>query len=516
MSDPIPSIEDMFGSELDLASLAPADLLARIESNAAELRHREAESLVLAAAWADANGIIGDDIELDLPWRPLVERLIQVGGPGTPEVAEFCAAELAAVQRLPFGTGQGQLADALDLRHRLPRLWAQVRAGEVRAWKACHVAQATRQLSPEAAGDVDHAISGYVESVSWRRFRTILTAAILAADPDLARERADRAKADRDVWATDSDDGLKMVLAKLDSGDATWFLAMVNRIADILKAQGSLHPVGVRRATAMRILAQPAEAIQLLAAHASDPEPGEPDLPAEPGEGEAQAPGAGLEVDLPPALDRLDPHRLKPRVVLYFHVAESAVRDGFGLVRPQHGTAQTLDQFRSWLAEAGCPVQIRPVVVPAEVEPVDGYEIPWRIREAVRLREVAEVWPYGTCTSGTMDLDHTTAYRPMITADGSPGGPPKQTGQTGVSTLGPLPRRPHRVKTHGRWRARQPEPGVYVWRSPHGWIFLVTNHGTMSLGRNPYAHSVWETASPARAAVPSGAAPRSPELVSVR
>ena len=45
----------------------------------------------------------------------------------------------------------------------------------------------------------------------------------------------------------------------------------------------------------------------------------------------------------------------------------------------------------------------------------------------------------------------------------------------------------HRVKTHGRWRVRQPESGVWIWRSPNRAYYLVTNAGTYSLGDGPFA-----------------------------
>lgn len=62
-----------------------------------------------------------------------------------------------------------------------------------------------------------------------------------------------------------------------------WFLATVNRIADILAAQGDLDPVGVRRARAVGILARPAEALQLLIDHQHGAEqPHQPDAPVEP------------------------------------------------------------------------------------------------------------------------------------------------------------------------------------------------------------------------------------------
>jgi hypothetical protein len=59
------------------------------------------------------------------------------------------------------------------------------------------------------------------------------------------------------VWTTDSDDGLKTLIARAASGDAVWFMATINRIADILAADGAPDPVGVRRSKAIGILAQP-------------------------------------------------------------------------------------------------------------------------------------------------------------------------------------------------------------------------------------------------------------------
>jgi hypothetical protein len=60
-------------------------------------------------------------------------------------------------------------------------------------------------------------------------------------------------------------------------------------------------------------------------------------------------------------------------------------------------------------------VKLQPVIDPQDTPPVDGYEIPRRIREAMFLR--------------MPDLDHTKSYQPLAR-----GGPP---GQTGVHALGP-------------------------------------------------------------------------------
>ena len=121
---------------------------------------------------------------------------------------------------------------------------------------------------------------------------------------------------------------------------------------------------------------------------------------------------------------------------------------------------------------------VRPVLDLEVDHPVDGYEVPDRLREQVRLRTPAEVFPWSGNLSRRKDLDHTVPY---LSPDR--GGPP---GQTRVGNLGPLSRYGHRVKTHGRgWRHHQPVPGVFLWRTPHGYWFRTDHTGTHRLGKNP-------------------------------
>ena len=145
-----------------------------------------------------------------------------------------------------------------------------------------------------------------------------------------------------------------------------------------------------------------------------------------------------------------------------------------------------MEELRAWLAETGCSITVRPVLDPADVAPVDSYEIPQWMRDAVRLRNLADVFPFGSCTTATMDLDHSIPWRPV-----EEGGP---QGQTRPGNLGPFTRSHHRVVTHGRWRRRQPEPGQFVFRSPTGTIYLVTNQGTLRLGSNGFAEAIWRAA----------------------
>lgn len=202
----------------------------------------------------------------------MVERACAWGGEGTPQLSEFCAAELGTLQRTGMHAARALIADALDVRSRLPRLWAQVLAGQVRGWQARKVAEQTRPLPWAAAAEVDEAVTGYLGVLPWPRFQRVLAAAILDADPDQARERDLRRRTGRGVWAGQSADGLRTVVARAAAGDTAWFLATVDRVADILAAQGDLDPVGVRRSKAVGILAQPAVALQLLIDHRDDPD----------------------------------------------------------------------------------------------------------------------------------------------------------------------------------------------------------------------------------------------------
>src|SRR4029453_6428241 len=103
-------------------------------------------------------------------------------------------------------------------------------------------------------------------------------------------------------------------------------------------------------------------------------------------------------------------------------------------------------------------VRIQPVLDPTETAPVDGYEIPQQLRAAVRVRQIADIFPFGTSLSSTMDLDPTERYVPM-----DYGGPP---GQTRLDNLGPLARPSHRAATPGGWHKKQTQPGPTPHPSP--------------------------------------------------
>src|SRR5690606_17845248 len=114
----------------------------------------------------------------------------------------------------------------------------------------------------------------------------------------------------------------------------------------------------------------------------------------------------------------------------------------------------------------------------------DCYEIPDRMREHMFLRQPSSAFPYASQTGRRLDLDHTQPYRPG------------KLGQTRIDNLAPIDRTGHRLVTHGGWQRRQPEPGTYLFRAPHGSIYLTNRSGTTDLGHNRFAESIWRAAAP--------------------
>ncbi len=232
--------------------------------------------LELAALWADhhpADGILHQFTDLAIAG----EETARFGGDGTPEVAEFAPAELGVEIGLSPGQARALIADALDLRHRLPRLWGRVQAGQVPARDARRVAARTRLLSVEQAMVVDRRVVRVVGQLSWTRLEHLLAAEILRVDRVRVEQETENAKRFRYVrTGQGSEYGLTEVSMLVDTPDAILLKAATKRLAEVLMGRADDLPAGVPdrgarskaewQAVAAGILAQPALALQVLAA----------------------------------------------------------------------------------------------------------------------------------------------------------------------------------------------------------------------------------------------------------
>ncbi|WP_432479167.1 DUF222 domain-containing protein [Nocardioides sp. GXQ0305] len=152
------------------------------------------------------------------------EAPVGLAGPGAPLVAEFCVAEFAAAVGLGTEAGKYYLGHALELRYRLPRLWAQVTTGSLAAWKARRVADQTigRALSVEAAGFVDRHVAPVASRIRPAQLDRLVDEAVARCMPETAEETRRRA-ADGRHFDIDHDQvsfaGTSLVSGELDLAD---------------------------------------------------------------------------------------------------------------------------------------------------------------------------------------------------------------------------------------------------------------------------------------------------------
>lgn len=260
---------------IEVRELDAGGTLAEAAATLAEQLRLDARQLELAAHWADLHHPDSLPPPLDT-WEERRRRLdgdygVHPGGEGTAPILASRPAELGLVLRTSAGGAKHLIADALDLRHRLPSLWAEVQDGQVRAWQARRVAQATRHLPLTVMGQVDAGLAGLMPTLPWSRFEAILDATVQRADP-LGARLAEAEASSRRFVALGRDDGhgLKTLIARGEVLDILTFLAAVNRIADLLEADGDIDTVEVRRSKAVGILGQPDRALALLSAHRYD------------------------------------------------------------------------------------------------------------------------------------------------------------------------------------------------------------------------------------------------------
>ena len=415
-----------------------------------------ADLLELAAAWADLHppeSIHSAASFTTAGW----EHEEPIAGDGCPLVAEFCVAELGSVLEISSVSAKKLIGQALELRHRLPRLWAQVQGGRVPAWRARLVAEATIHatptLTPEAAGWVDAQVAAVAGKVGPAQLNRLVAEAIrrfeLASDEPFDPDGWQ--KVDPRHVRIDRDDvhyaGTLHLEAELDIADALDLDRALTHGAATRAALGDTTSLDARRAQALGDLARTQTALDLAAARGSDRTTNRP---------------AAREV------------------VLHAHFTAST--DGGSTVFGPTGRLDEgqrlvlLDQVKDWCADSRTKITIKPVIDLAADLTALGYAIPDRIREQVTLRDRTCVFPWRTRPARSCDLDHVVPYDHHADAERRP-----QPGPTTSSNLAPLCRHHHRLKTHTTWRYTVTRPGEYEWTSPHSHQFRRDSSGSTAI-----------------------------------
>jgi len=448
----------MSSSRPDPLPDSPAGVLAAARVRRAEADRAEAELLELAVGWAVMHPAESIHEAETVRLSGFGDTAIPVAGPGAPLVAEFAVAEFAAAVGLPTEAGKRYVGQAVELRYRLPRLWARVTTGDLAAWRARRVADQTIRLSREAAGFVDRHVAPVAHKVPPAQVDRLVEEAIARFMPEEAeRQRRDAADGRRfDIdHQTVSFAGTSQIFGELDLADALDLDDAVGARADRLAALGCTESLDVRRALAVGELARRDLTLDLT----------------------GEEPGAA------PPTARTGAGR---KVVLHLHLSETAVHgagdgaDGGGLEVGRVENTRlpvTAETIREWCGRPDMQVIVKPVVDLAEHVSVHAYEVPDRIGEPVALRDLACVFPWCTRPARALRPDRHPCDRDHVI-------PHNRGGPTCVCSIAPLCRRHHRLKTHGRWTYYILEPGTYLWTSPHGYQFLRDHAGTLDVSRD--------------------------------
>jgi len=408
----------LLAPELDTAS-AVVDF-AREQRRLADAA--EARLLFAAVQWAAMHSTDSIDDAACFGDTP-----VPVAGPGAPLIAEFSIHEFATAIGLPTEVGKAYVGEAVELRHRLPRVWRRVERGDLPAWRARRIARLTMSLSVEAAAYVDQHIAHVAHRIRPSALDRLIDEAIARYMPAEATQRAEQAAEhwhfDIHTHGTGVDSrGVVDVTGTLDLADALDLDAAVTQIASGLKECGSDATLDVRRAQAVGELARRQLAFDF------QPEGGTTDK----------------------------------QVLLHVHVKDGdpvAHLDSLPLM---------LEQVKTWCRDG--KVTVKPVVDLNERLSTEAYEIPDRIRQQVLLINPTCVFPFCGRKSRGLDLDHVI---------------PWPLGPTATDNLAPLCRSHHRAKTFGGWTYSVTTPGTYRWRSPHGYTYLTDSSGTTDTGPDP-------------------------------
>ena len=430
--------------------------------------HADAVLMIAAVTWAEQHP--PESIDEAATWiTPGGDTGLTLAGAGAPLVAEFCIAEFAlAIGRSTDG-GRALIAAAVELKYRLPRVWARVHCGDLEAWRARRIAEETFGLSMEAATFVDAQVAPFAHRIGIAALERLIAEAIARFMPDQAADDARRA-ADSRHFTIDhqqvSFGGTSQLTGELDLADALDLDDAVAKGAHELLALGSTDSLDARRSIAAGQIARNQLALELdTNAPAAD------EAAATPGWSSNERSERTDETTA--STSRRQP---KPRqVVLHVHLTEAAITGDSGsleLARVENPRRLlTADQIRTWCANPDTEIIVKPVIDLNEHIHVEGYEVPDRLREQVILRDQSCVFPWCTRSARKMDADHVIPY-----AAG---------GTTSSDNIAPLCRRHHRLKTHSAWSYTMLEPGSFLWSSPHGYQFLRDHHGTLDVSRDP-------------------------------
>ena len=354
------------------------------------------------------------------------DKALPVAGVGAPLVSEFALLEYAAALGVSTDAGFAQVGRVLELRYRLPRLWARVLEGRLPVWRAGRIAEQTRCLPEAGAAHVDRHLAPVAHSCSWAQLDRVVEAAMVRFDPEAAEAKRQEAAEKRHVdvhLGEVSFEGTVRVDAEVDLADALDLEEALRAGARQQAELGSTESLDVRRSIALGDLARRQLALGF----------------------EGNDLGRGVD--------------------LVVHISEDALTGAETVGRCGNTRSPiSVEQIRDWCGNPEATITVKPVVDLSDHIHVEAYEAPDRLKEQNALVDVHCVFPHCTQPAVRCDCDH--------------GIPFSLGGATCSCNAAPLCRRHHRAKTHSAWDYVTLDRGTYLWTSPNGIQVIRDHRGT--------------------------------------
>src|SRR5262245_34209046 len=360
-------------------AVTPTDLIGVVRAASAAVRAAEAELIVLAAAWADANPDAEGDADNAALLRghsgdlvPDIEPDHDPEGPDprVPAMAWQAGASFAAALGVSTAAGEAMIRDALVLRHRLPRVWRRVLAHQVPVWRARRIAQAVAGRPEDVAAHLDRALAPVAEKVGPVILDRLIQEAMMLLYPEqreLAQVEALDARHATLHEESLTETGVGDLTIRGDWKDLHDFSHTLSEIAARLLDEDAAEDrkpdsLDVRRSRAVGVLADPEAAAALLARRPA-PKP-------------------------------------KRHTLLVLHLSHDAVKGHHmtGVVG-RHETAGgpvLAQQVREWCGRTDTHLSVLPVLDLDQHHSVDRYEIPTRLDTQVGLLTPACAFPWCT------------------------------------------------------------------------------------------------------------------------
>ena len=383
--------------------------------------------LVAAVEWADAH-VVTDPLDA-AGWEDkslYSEGTSLLAGPGAPMISEFAPLEFAGRLGWSREAAKALIAEAIELKYRLPRLWALTLEQVVPVRVARHIASCTSDLSESAAVQADRIVCADPKNIAKVKAEALVDEIRLWFDPDRALDDEEKAREHRGVLThRGTHPAVTELTLVLDTPHAVKFETTVADVARSLKNLGDTDSLDIRRAKAVGVLADPQQALDLLTGTDTTP-------------------------------------RTQTSAAVFVHISHEALErttSGVGATTIERLGAVSSDLIQEWLT--GSTVVIRPVLgldTPGSAghstNVVKQHDPPGWMRELVIQRDAHCVFPGCRRDSRACDLDHIQPY--------DSGGP------TAPANLAPLCRTHHRAKTHANYTYRREPDGTYRWTLPHG------------------------------------------------